>query len=142
MAFIRRQGKTKIMWLPVAASAGAIAKGSLVIWASGYIVTATTTSVSNYTAGVLAKAIATTDADYATVRLVPVEVPVEKFVTWTADVTASLVVADRGLYQDLTNAYTVNRAAATYDIVQCVEVLSTTKGVFILNIGPDAYPKA
>jgi len=46
-----------------------------------------------------------------------------------------LVAADVGLFQDLTNSTTVNRAASTYDVVQCVRVLSTTKGHFFLNIG-------
>lgn len=83
----------------------------------------------------MVKAIAATDSDYATERLVAVRVPVEAYTVWEADVTASLVAADIGLFQDLTNGGTVNRAASTYDIVQCIKVLSTTKGLFHLNIG-------
>jgi hypothetical protein len=45
------------------------------------------------------------------------------------------VAADVGLFQDLTDASTVNRAATTYDIVQCIGVISTTLGLFHLNIG-------
>jgi hypothetical protein len=69
-------------------------------------------------------------------------VPVEKNVVWEANVTSGLVAADVGLYQDLTDGATVNRAATSLDIVQCVKVISTTKGLFILNIGSDARAKA
>ena len=63
------------------------------------------------------------------------EVPVETNVVWEGAVTSGLVAADIGLFQDLTDGSTVNRAASTYDAVQCVKVLSTTKGHFILNLG-------
>ena len=131
--FILKQGRTKFMDLPIAASV-AIAKGSLVGWSSGTIVAVTTTSHPSTHIGVLAKASATTDADYAVARTIAVEVPVENATVWEADVTATLVVADVGLYCDLTNAYTVNRAASTYDDVQCVGFLTTTKGLFHLNL--------
>ena len=131
--FIRKQGKTKFMYLPVTPST-AIAAGALVAWASGKLIAATSTTAATITAGVLVEAITSSDSDYADDRLVAVEVPVEKNVIWEADVTSGLVAADRGLYQDLTDASTVNRGASTYDIVQCTKVLSTTKGEFILNI--------
>jgi hypothetical protein len=67
--------------------------------------------------------------------MVPVEVPLDNNTEWEADVTATLVVADVGLYQDLTDSVTVNRGSSTYDIVQCVRLISTTKGIFRLNIG-------
>jgi len=129
------------MWLPVTAST-AIGAGALVAWSSGKLIAATSTTASSDIAGVLLKAITSSDSDYASERLVAVEVPAEKYVVWEADVTSGLVAADRGLYQDLTDSVTVNRGASTYDIVQCVKVISTTKGWFILNIGPDARAKA
>lgn len=134
MAFRRIQGKTKIMWLPVTVSTALSAK-SLVAWSSGYLIAATSSTAPSTHVGILRKAIAATDSDYATARLVAVEVPVENYVIWEADVTSGLVVADRGLYQDLTDSVTVNRGASTYDAVQCVKVISTTKGHFILNAG-------
>ncbi len=139
--FVRKQGKTKLMWLPVTVST-ALSKGALVAYSSGYLIAATSTTTCSSIVGVLRHAIASTDSDYATARLVEVEVPVEKNVVWEAAVTSGLVAADIGLYQDLTDSLTVNRAASTYDIVQCVKVISTTKGWFVLNIGPDARAKA
>lgn len=132
--FTRKQGRTKIMWLPVTVST-ALSKGALVAFSSGYLIAATSTTAPTSIIGVLKKAIASTDSDYATARLVAVEVPIENNVVWEADVTSGLVAADIGLFQDLTNSLTVNRAASSYDVVQCVKVISTTKGWFILNIG-------
>lgn len=128
------QGKTKFMWLPVTVSTE-ISKGALVAFSSGYLIAATSTTAPTSIIGVLRHAIASTDSDYATARLVEVEVPVECNTVWEGDVTSGLVAADIGIYQDLTNSLTVNRAASSYDVVQCVKVISTTKGWFILNIG-------
>lgn len=134
MAFIRSQGKTKFMWLPVTTST-ALSKSSLVAFSSGYLIAATSTTAPSTIAGVLRHAIAATDADYAVARLVEVEVPVENYVVWEAAVTSGLVAADVGLYCDLTDAVTVNRGGSTYDVVQCVGVITTTKGKFVLNTG-------
>ena len=136
MSFIRSRGKTKTMWLPITAST-AIAAKALTAWSSGKLIAATSTTAPTSIVGVLKKAVAATDADYALDRLVPVEVPVETNVEWEGDVTSGLVAADRGLYQDLTDSATVNRAASSYDVVQCIKVISTTKGIFHLNIGPN-----
>lgn len=132
--FIRKQGKTKFLWLPVTVST-TFSKGGIVAWSAGYLIEATSTSVVSTHVGVIAHAIAAADADFAVARLVEVEVPVENYVLWEGDVTSGLVAADRGLYQDLTSNLVVNRAASTYDTVQCVRVISTTKGYFILNLG-------
>jgi len=140
MAFIRKQGKTKLMWLPVTAST-ALSANSLVAWSSGRLIAATAATAGNVIAGVIRHAITSADSDYATTRDVEVEVDVEKHVTWEADVTATLVVADVGLYCDLTDASTVDRAASTYDIVQIAKFISTTKAWVHLNIGPDAIAK-
>ena len=138
--FIRHKGKTKFVWRPVTPST-AIGVGALVAFDSGKLIAATATTAGSAIVGVIRHAIAATDADYADERLVEVEVPVEKFSEWEGDVTSGLIAADIGLYQDLTDSLTVNRAASTYDIVQCVKVISTTKGIFHLNIGPDAIAK-
>mgnify|MGYP001590340099 CR=1 FL=1 len=138
--FTRKSGKTKTVPMPVTIST-ALSKGALVAWSSGRLIAATTTTAGSAIAGVLVKAIASTDSDYATTRDVLVEVPVEKDVLWEADVTATLVVADVGLYCDLTSSLVINRGASTYDIVQCRKLISTTKGLFVLNIGTDAIAK-
>jgi len=122
------------MWLPVTVST-TFSNGGIVSWDSGYLIEATSTTAPSSHVGVIRHAIAATDADYAVARLVEVEVPVETNVVWEGDVTSGLVAADRGLFQDLTDNLTVNRAASSYDTVQCVRVISTTKGYFILNLG-------
>lgn len=139
MAFIRKSGKTKIMWLPVAASAGAVAEGALMAFSSGVLVPAVNNVAGNTMVGVIRKAITTADADYAVARLVPVEVPVEMNVVWEAPVNVgTLATTSVGLYFDLDTADTglgVDQSASTFDIVQCVKFISASKGWFILNIG-------
>lgn len=136
MAFIKKRGKTKIAWLPVTTST-AITGGYLVSFASGYLIAATSSTVSSATAGVLIKTIAATDADYAVARLVAVEVPVEKGVEWEGAVTSGLAATSVGVFYDLTNGGTVNTGATTYDIVKCTKYISATKGWFELNISTD-----
>lgn len=144
--FIRKQGKTKVMYFPVAASAGAMAEGSVVALASGTLILATNTTPSYYCVGVLRKTVTTADSDYATARLLPVEVPVEKNVVWEADVTVgTLATTSVGLYFDLTTADDgsgVDQSASTFDIAFCTKFISTSKGEFILNIGSDGIAKA
>ena len=144
--FIRNKGKTKIMNLPVAASAGAMAAGSLVAFSSGTLILATNTTPSYYIVGVLRKAVTTADADYAVARTLPVEMPVENNVVWEADVTdGTLVASSVGLYFDLATADDgtgVDQGASTYDIAFCVRYISASKGHFILNIGPAGIAKA
>lgn len=132
--FIRKQGKTKFMWLPVTVST-TFSDGGIVSWDSGYLIEATSSTAPSNHVGVIRHDITAADDDYAVARLIEVEVPVEVNVVWEGDVTSGLVAADRGLFQDLTDNLTVNRAASTYDTVQCVRVKSTTKGYFILNLG-------
>jgi hypothetical protein len=84
--------------------------------------------------GVIDKTITSADADYASDRLVPVLVPIEKNVVWEADVSSGLVATDRGTEVDLTDGATVNRGAGSVDAVKVVAVLSATKGLFYVKI--------
>ena len=145
---LRKRGKTKFMWLPMTAST-AVLKGTLMAMSSGKLIIATSTTAPSDCVGVLRHTIASTDADYATdSRLVEVEVPVEKNVEWEADIYGTLVVADVGLYCDITTAdgtttsTTVNRGASTYDIAQVVGFITTAKARVVLNIGADSRAKA
>ena len=145
MAFIKKSGKTKIMYLPVAASAGAVAEGSAVALVSGVIVPATNTVDTFSIVGIIRKAIATTDSDYAVARLVPVEVPVEMNVVYEAPVeVGTLVATSVGLYFDLgtSDAGTgIDQSASALDVALCVKFISATKGLFVLNIGALAKVK-
>lgn len=134
MAFKRKRGKTKFLWLPVTVST-TFSEGGLVALSSGQLIEATATSAAETIIGVIRHGIAATDADYAVARLVEVEVPTELNVIWEADVTATLATTDVGTFCDITDNLTVNRDASTYDIAMCTRFLTTTKGEFVLNIG-------
>ena len=143
--FIRHKGKTKLIHLPIAASV-AVLEGSMVAFSSGTIIPMTNTIAGYDGVGICRKTVATTDADYASAKLIPVEVPVEMNVEWLADVkVGTLVATSVGLYFDLTTADDgsgVDQSASTYDIVQCTKFISASKGLFILNIGAQAIAKA
>lgn len=134
MAFIRKEGKTKIIYRPMTASTVATA-GDIMSYASGLLIPATNVTTALSHAGVLVRTIATTDADYATSgRLVAIEVPVEKNVYWSAP-TTGLVAADVGLEVDLTNAGTIDRSASAVDVAKVEKRVSATLGWFMLKLG-------
>lgn len=128
------KGKVKTVWLPVDASGGAMPKGSLVTVTSGVIELVTSSTANTAIVGILDKAVATTDDDYAVARMLPILVPLEKHVEYEADVTSGLVAADIGLEVDATDHLVLNRGASSVDVAKCVKVLSTTKGIFWLKI--------
>jgi len=148
--FRRIQGRTKFLWLPVLTST-TFTKGDVVGWdqdettPAGKIIRMRFDTLTLNVVGVIRHTIAATDSDYATARLVEVEVPTETNVVWEADVTSGLVAADRGKFQDIEayatsgDAGTVDRGASVRDHVQCVKVVSTTKGHFILNAGINGF---
>lgn len=137
MAFKVYKGKTKTVWLSVKPST-VFAKDSIVAMGTsgdvGLLIPATSSTTALAHVGVIPKAIAATDADYAVSRKVGIIVPVEKNVEWLGDVTSGLVAADKGLLVDLTDASTINRGASTIDAALVKEVISSTKGTFILNL--------
>lgn len=135
--FIRHKGKTKTVLMPVKVST-AFSKGAIVSIGTsgdaGLIVPATASTTALSHVGVIKKAIASTDSDYATARSVAVEVPVEKNVEWKGDVTSGLVAADVGLEIDLTDSVTVNRAATSVKVAMVRQLISTTLGTFVLKL--------
>lgn len=128
MAFIKKQGKTKQMFLPVTTST-ALTAGYLVTFSSGLLVAATSSTAAADIIGVGVKTIASTDTDYATARLIPVEVPVDRYTVWEGT-TASMVSTDIGVETDLTDGGTVNRGASSIKAVRAVKLITATKGWF------------
>ena len=123
--FRRLTGKTKIMYFLAAAST-AFTKGDLVYFdGSGNVIPADSTSGSHV--GVIQKDIASTDSDYASTKMVPVEVPVEKWVEWEVSANGTAVAADVGLEIDLTDAANANRAASSKDALLVTRFISSTK---------------
>lgn len=135
------------MYFPMTASTEVLAN-ELMALSGGKLIIATATTDCYNIIGVLRHKIDSADDDYATdLRLVEIEVPVEKNVVWTADVTGTLAATDIGTYKDITagNGTTttgsITQAASTYDIAQVVEFISASKAGVILNIGADASVK-
>lgn len=133
MAFYAIAGKTKEIQLPVTPST-AISEGALLTFTTGKLVAAGAATAAVDIVGVLKKAIAATDSDYASDRLVSVLVPVENNVVFEADVTSGLVVTDVGGEFDLTSSTHVNRGASSVDVVKCLGVISSTKGLFLVKL--------
>jgi len=125
MAFDLYRGKTKTMYFPRPASQ-AFTKGALVYFnGSGQVIPADATSGAH--AGVITKAVATTDDDYATADvLVPIQVPLERWVEWEV-LTASAVADDIGNEIDLTDSVTANRGASSKDALLVTGYKSATK---------------
>lgn len=132
MSFYARKGKWGLKWYPKTAST-VFAKDSLVAWGgSGYITPST--SSTDAQVGIVQKAVAATDSDYAATTLLPVEVPMEPTAEMEGDVTnGTLAVTSVGAYFDLVNASGVNQAASSNDAVLCTGFISASKGMFQLN---------
>jgi len=133
MAFKVKAGKIKNVYLPVTPST-VLSKDSIVTFTSGKLVAATAGTTLQNIVGVVPKAIVATDADYASDRLIAVQVPIEPNTVWECDVTSGLVAADVGLFVDLTSSTHINRGASSIDAAYCVGVISSTKGLFNLGI--------
>ena len=146
MAFIRKRGKTKMMYFGSTASQ-AIGKGACVALSSGRLIPAKNDDDPSTIVGVIPAAITSASAAYATAGTpVAVEVPVEKNVVWEADLNATggasypLTTTDQGTYMDLytdDSGLYVDTNVSTLDTVFCTGYINTLKGEFILNIGPD-----
>ena len=143
MAFVRKQGKTKFMYFGSTASQ-AITAGAVVALSSGRLIPAANDTDPSVIVGVIRHTIATTDTAYLTAGTpVEVEVPVEKMVVWEALIDenyADLATTDQGTYMDLSkddDGLSVDTAISTLDTVFCVGYISGSKGLFVLNIGPD-----
>ena len=131
MSFKENSGRWKSIWLPVTTST-ALAANSLVTFTSGLLIAATAGTAAVAIVGIVKKAIAATDADYADSRLIEVRVPTERHATVKAT-TASLVTTDVGSEFDLSDSVTVNRGASSVDAVKLVKYISATEGVFIVK---------
>lgn len=116
------------MFLPVTTST-VLTINTLVTFSSGLLVAVTSGTAAADIIGVVRKTILAADSDYATARLIPVEVPVERYTVWEGT-TASMVATDIGVETDLTDAGTVNRGATSIKAVRAVKLVSATVGWF------------
>lgn len=131
MAWFLYSGEKTIEWYPKAAST-VFAHGDLVYAnLSGAIQPADSTSGNHV--GIIQKAIAATDDDYASTTSVPVLVPKAGALLRNDNVDGTLTAAMVLGYYDLSNAESVNVAAQAKNVVQCKKFISATEGVFELN---------
>lgn len=126
MAFKLYKGKCKTEQFPVTTST-VLAADSLVEFTSGLIAAADADETAGGVRGVLVKAIAATDADYATARRVGVQVPVEKHVVWEADATGTFAATDIGVEYGISDAGTVDKAETSVVHFLVTEFISATK---------------
>lgn len=125
--FRKFKGKTKLIWLPVTTST-VLSANSLVECTSGLVAAADADEVTADVRGVLRHAIAATDADYATARLVEVEVPVERHVVWEAtSLTGTFSASDIGIEYGISDALTVDQTETSADLFLVTEFISTSK---------------
>jgi len=124
------KGKTATKWYPKKAST-AFSVGDMVYFdGSGNIQPADSTSGDHV--GIIKKAIASTDSDYAANTKVPVEIPLESNCEFESE-ASGLTAAKVGTTMDLTDANTVNGGATSKNVVTLVGYISATKGKFVLN---------
>lgn len=134
MSFKLIKGKTRIEWLPVTAST-ALSADSLVEFTSGFIAAADDNEAAADIRGVLVKAIAATDSDYATARKVAVRVPVERHVLWEADTADTFVAAThRGVEVGIIDASNVDLDDTSNDAFLVIDGAGTkVRGYLKIN---------
>ncbi len=131
MAFYAHSGRFRTEWYPKKAST-VFAHGDLVYAdGSGAIQPADATSGNHV--GIIQKAIAATDSDYASTTSVPVLVPDAGSLIRCDNVDGTLTTAMVLGFYDLTNAESVNVAAQSKNVVQVKQFISATEGIFELN---------
>lgn len=123
-------------WFPKKASI-AIDVGDLMYPdGSGAIQLADSTSGEHL--GISLKKVVSTDSDYASNTMIPVDECGQDDI-FEADVNGTLTTAMIGNYYDLTDEANVNVAAQSKKVVLCVGFISATKGLF--KITANAYDK-
>jgi len=131
MAFIRNTGKTKEVYFPKTAST-ALALGDAVVLSSGQIVKATSSTANIL--GICKRAVVSTDSDYASTTLIPIEVPVEKSVEWLVPVsTGSATATSVGVTYDLTDSAGINVNSTSQNAVIVTRFISATQVAVVIN---------
>lgn len=132
--FLVQAGKVKNINLPVTPSTPFL-ENDLVTFTSGKLVRATSSTAPVDIVGAIGRTIASTDADYATDRMVVVRVPMEKHVEFLAPVTTGTIAAtDIGTEFDLTDSEGVNASASSVKVVKLIRVISSTIGLFFVKL--------
>lgn len=125
MAAIRKSGLTKEIYFPKAASTAFTLNCFVKFDASGHVIPSVSTDATIL--GVCLKTIASTDSDYASNTLIPIEVPVEKAVEWIVPVeTGTATAALVGTQCDLNDSLGVNVNGTSHNPVYITQFISAT----------------
>lgn len=140
MTWTAYKGNFDIEWYPKTAST-LLASGGVVALSSGQLIAATTTTAN---VGVSMKSTASTDTDYASTTLIPVQLPRTPTSTWKVDVlsTDTAVATDAGAYYMINGStgLLVTRASVTHDNFLVQGVLSANVVTGYLNSVSTMYP--
>lgn len=142
--FKRDQGATKFMYLPVSPNVP-IAIGSLVGLFQGTLIPAFAAMNTFDIVGVIRHAIVSTDKNFTSSRLIEVDVPTQLENTWLIDVIDGTIDSTSiGKYFDLTqndDGSGIDANSSIVGVARCVKVISSTQGLFTLNIGTSSNQK-
>lgn len=124
MAFRVHRGKVKKVYLPITTST-AFAKNTLVEMTSGLVGVADADDTA--LAGLIDKAVLSTDSDYATARRVGIVVPMERHVVWECNaLSGTFSASDVGGEYGLTDAAGVDQTETTAKVFLVTEFVSTS----------------
>ena len=135
-------GKWTVKWIAKKAST-VFAADSLVSLDDGYVTPAdsTTGAADEQALGVyLGKAIGATTTGkflYSNTAKIPVAIPIGP-ATIRATVTGTFAATNRGDGFDMSTALIVDADANTYKVVNCVEYISATEGIFMISKSLDS----
>lgn len=133
MTFLLFSGKSQCESFQIAAST-AVAMGDALKFSSGYVIPATAGQTVP-TAGVSLGVVTSSDSDYASAKLVPVQMLTPDSI-FLADVgTGTATIANVGVGYDLAAAGTVDLSASTHKVVTVVGVISASKVLVKFNSG-------
>lgn len=85
--------------------------------------------------GICLRTVTSADADYASNTRIPVLVPIRKGAEMIGDITnGTIALTDEGNEYDLSTASLVDAGASTNDPVKLLQFISTTRGIFAINL--------
>jgi hypothetical protein len=125
-------GPSKVEYYPKKASTAMSVGDLLKFDGSGYVTVCAAGTATNVIVGVSLRKVASTDADYASTTLIPVEVGKDSI--YIADIgTGTGAASNVGGGFDLAAAGTLDVTATTHKQVTCVGFISTTQLLVKLN---------
>lgn len=134
MAFYPHKEGWEIKWFRKIASTAFVAN-SLVARSAAIDTVEPADASDTELVGICLKTVTSADSDYASNTRIPVLVPVAKAAEMIGDITnGTIAITDEGNEYDLSTALLVDAGASTNDPVKLRQFISTTRGVFVINL--------